>query len=91
MSALQLELLVLASQTRQFFALNGAQDVLAASGLAAVGDGLCHPARDALGGDVELTRELRRRTTGMNQLDHLLAELRRIRRLRCGHIGRLLP
>jgi len=53
--------------------------------------GLRHPARDALCGDVELTRDLRRGAPGVNQLDHLLAELRRIRRLRCGHIELLLP
>jgi hypothetical protein len=88
--ALELELLVLASQTRQLLTLGGAQDIFASTRLAAVGGGLRDPARDALCGDVELTRELRRRAPGMNQLDHLPAELRRIRRLRCGHFGLLL-
>jgi hypothetical protein len=88
---LQLELSVFLAQPHEFLALSAAQDVLAACGLATVGGGLRHPIRDALGSAAELTRQLRRRAARLDQLAHLSAEFRRIRRPRCRHIGLLLP
>ena len=81
---LHFELAVLAAQAGEFFALSAAQHVLVARGFAAVGGGLRDPSRDAFRGDPELTRKLRGLAPGSHQLDHLSAELCRIRGLRVG-------
>src|SRR5262245_58449688 len=87
---LELELSVLSAQPHEFLALGAAQDILAAHAFATVSGRLRYPSRDALGSAAELTRELRRRAPRLEQFGHLSAEFRRVRRLRCRHIGLLL-
>ena len=74
-----------ASQARQLFSLRRAQHIPARQRLAVVRGRLRHPSGDALRGDAELTRELRRRAASLHELDHLASELRRIRRSGSGH------
>ena len=51
---------------------------------------MCHPGPNGLGRRFELPSQLAGRTTGPNQLDHLLSERRRVRRSRFRHRGYLL-
>ena len=77
----------LAAQPTNLFTLFGAQTVAA---LAAISSGLCHPGPNGLGRRFELPSQLAGRTTGPNQLDHLLSERPRVRRSRFRHRGYLL-
>src|SRR6202140_3822651 len=82
--ALQLELAVLTPQTVELLALRRRQAILAA---AFVTVGLCDPVADRLRRRFELLRQFLRRATGPNHLDHLPAELRRIRCVLVCHCG----
>lgn len=84
--ALHLDLAQLPTQPHQFFPLGGGQAFLPGQRLALIDGGLANPVGDGLGRDTELTRELRRRAAGSNQLDHLLAEFCRVRRSYFGHL-----
>jgi hypothetical protein len=82
---------VLAAQPRQLFALGAAEHVALAGSLALwralVSRIARHPRQDALRAAFELAPKLCRAAPGAHQLDHLLLELRRVRRLRRRHIG----
>jgi hypothetical protein len=84
--ALLLQLANLTTQPADLFPLSRARAFLAGQRLATVDGGLADPVGDGLRGDVELARELGRRAPGSHQLDHLLSELRRVRRSDLGHL-----
>jgi hypothetical protein len=83
---LHLDLAQLPAQADELFSLGRAQALLARQRFAVVDGGLTNPVGDGLGRDTELTRKLRGRAARSNQLDHLLAELRRVRRSYFGHL-----
>lgn len=82
--ALDLDLAQLAAQPHPFFPLGGAQAFPARKRLAVINGGLAAPVGDGLGSDNELTRESRGRAANAIQLDHLLAEFRRVQQTHFG-------
>lgn len=79
--ALLLQKLVLAAKARQLLTLGRGQALLAGQRLARITRVLRYPVRDGLRGAAKLPCQLRRRLAQAGQLDDLLSELRRIRRL----------
>ena len=78
---------VLPAQPTNLFMLFGARAVGA---LADISVRLRDPGSDGLGGRLELPSQVPGRTSGPNQLDHLLSERRRVRRSGFRHRGYLL-
>ncbi len=81
--ALQLQLTVLAPQPKEFIALARRQGSISGKRLHLPAAfqlvGLGHPVADGLGRRLELTGEIGRIASGADQLDHLAAELHRVR------------
>ena len=75
--ALLAQLVVLTAEPAQFLALGRGQTLTTN---ATITTGLTYPVPDRLRGRLELSRQLLGRAAGPHQIDHLTAELHRIRR-----------
>jgi hypothetical protein len=82
-------LLDLAAQSGQLLSLGRTQAFLAGQGATHIAGGLAYPILNGLRGDPELSGKLGWRSASANQLDYLLAEFSRIRRMCFGHCGLL--
>ena len=87
--ALQAQLLVLAPEAHEFVALGGRQDIVSGGRLRLAATfpsiGLGNPISDGLAGRLELASKVGGITTGANQVDDLLPELRRVSWTGFGH------
>src|SRR6185312_4346899 len=83
--ALQAQLLVLAAQPNELLAVGRRHNLTVLLPAALLSVGLGDPVADRLGGRLELTRELGRISPGVDQINHLPPEFRRVRRACLGH------